>query len=236
MRNDGIKNIYVLDGEYEGYKEYSKTLGIHTTEVSQNADISALEKGVFFISNPSARNGNIIPNKFINDICDSGHKVVLDLAYVGMTKQNMFDVSHENISQVFMSLSKPYGVFRFRIGGFEFSREPIESLYGNKWFKDVPSLLTALKLVEEIPPGSLNGKYSAIQKEIITKINENHDLDITPSDVFLLGHMEKTQALKLDKYHSSIVNQFIRGDYLRFCLTPYFEEYEAQKDRPVLKD
>ena len=226
LRAKNIDKIYILAGEYEGYQNYAEDLGMKVIQVSlEKTNLSKLEKGYWFISNPSARNGNIIPNETINKICDAGNKVVLDLAYVGSTKEHEFDVSNKNIETVFLSMSKPYGVFRYRIG-FTFSREPINSLYGNKWFKDPVRLLQGLKLAEEIPPGSLYDKYRPVQEKIIGRINEEFNLEIKPSDAFLLGHIDK----EVSEDKKELVKNFARGKGYRFCLTPYFEREEIFND------
>ncbi len=230
LRADGYSTIYVLKGEYEGYKEYGNTMKIKAIEIDPKSEsLEKLKKGIWFISNPSARDGNIIPNEFINKICNLDHKVVLDLAYVGSTKFYKFDVNNKNIIAVLISFSKPYGVFRFRIGGFTFSREPINSLYANKWFKDIPNLFTALKIVEEIKPGSLYKKYSKIQKEIISKINNEFGLGMRASDALLLGYITEENDEKLTKQQLNLIAQFKREDCYRFCLTPYYELYDKKE-------
>jgi hypothetical protein len=227
--------ISVLEGEYEGYGEYAKALGMGTdfTEFTPKEALtcSPTVNGVprvWFISNPSARNGAIIDNEFIKKLCDRGSKVVLDLAYAGMTKPYKFDVNHNNIIAVVMSLSKPYGVFRFRIGGFAFTREPIISLFANKWFKDVPALLKAVELVERIPPGSLYKRYSDLQRLIIDAIRRDTGLPIRASNVFLLAWMKGCSEQMLTPKQKKMVAEFKRGDLYRFCLTPYFEEIERR--------
>ncbi len=228
LKAKGTNEIYVLKGEYEGYAEYGKTLGINTHEIPPE-EIENVKPGTWFISNPSARDGNIIPNEFITKLCENGHKIILDLAYVGSTKPYEFDISNENIPAVLLSFSKPYGVFRFRIGGFAFSRTPVESLYANKWFKDVPRLLTALKIVEKIPPGSLYPKYSAVQKAIVKEINEDFSLNMRASDALLLGYLKKTDTFGFDEEKKKVIMPFERGDNYRFCLTPYYEKFEQER-------
>ena len=226
LAETGVKRIYVLKGEYEGYREYSSTFRIETVEVTAH-QMEDLPKGsVCFISNPSARDGNILSNEFIHKVCKNC-RVVLDLAYAGMTRPYKFDVSNKNIIAVVMSLSKPYGVFRFRIGGFAFTRRPVPSLYANKWFKDVPALLTALKLVEEIPPGSLYKKYSEVQRRVLLKIRDDTKLPIEPSDVFLLGYLKPFADMHLTLEQKRIIAKYDRDNWgHRFCLTPYFEMVE----------
>ncbi len=233
---EGVESIYVLDGEYEGYGEYAgpQDLGMRVDVIDpQRSDPRKLKPGLWFVSNPSARDGNIIPNEFINGLCDAGHKVVVDLSYVGATKPYQFDVSHENIPAVLMSLSKPYGLFRFRIG-FTFSREPMHSLYGNKWFKDPERLLQGLKVVEELGPHGnhstrLYEKYRPVQGKIVDNINRECGLRMRSSDSMLLGHMPGEDASRMGKSANDLIKPFSRGSGYRFCLTPYFEEWERRR-------
>ncbi len=238
LKAKGKDKIFTFGGEYEGYKEYGKTLGIKTEEVNlKRVRLSNLEKGVWFISNPSARDGNIIGNDTIRKICDLGNEVFLDLAYVGSTKKYKFDVSHENIPAIFLSFSKPYGVFRFRMG-FTFSRKPINSLYANKWFKDVQRVLTALKIAEEVGPTGLYDKYKEKQSNIINQINQEYGLPVKPSDSILLGNIPESDSTNLSKLQRDLLSPYKRGDRHRLCLTPYYEElenYEAQDGKLLQK-
>lgn len=212
--------IYVLEGEYEGYTEYVKMLGLEVRVIKDFAAARGLaEMGNWCISNPSARDGNIIENVEIVGLAEAGHTVALDLAYVGATKPYQFDVGHPNIAAVFLSFSKPYGVFRFRIG-FSFFRQPLASLYGTRWFKDIERLLTAAKLVGALPPETLYGKYVGYQGKAIVMMNEALDMHAKPADVFLLATAGEADAKFAD---------FKRGDLYRFCLTPYFEAIEKAK-------
>jgi len=225
LKAGGTNKIYTFEGEYEGYKEYGKTLDLLTEEVDFSTESHNLKTGKWFISNPSARDGNIISNKRINEICDKGNTVYLDLAYVGSTREHKFDVSHENIRTIFLSFSKPYGIFRFRVG-FTLSRNPLESLYGNKWFKDISRVLTAVKIAEEIGPKVLHERYEEKQRVIINKINEKHGLNMLPSDVLLLGNISKRDGEKLSSKKKNTIAEFERAGAYRFCLTPYYEEFE----------
>ncbi len=206
LKAKGTEKIFTLVGEYEGYKEYGKTLGIITEEVDlERSKIGKLERGVWFISNPSARDGNIIDNKTIREICEAGNKVYLDLAYVGSTKEHAFNTAHENISALFLSFSKPYGVFRFRIG-FTLSRNPIDSLYANKWFKDIQRVLTAARIAEEIGPAFLHERYRAKQSNIVEWLNGKYGLNIRCSDALLLGNVTEKdyERLSISRFLSHV--------------------------------
>jgi len=226
---EGVDCINVLKGEYEGYSAQAGNLRMEVNEVDLNeTDISEVDPGYWFVSNPSARDGNIIPNEFITELCEQDNKVFLDLAYAGSTRPYVFDVSHENVAGAFMSFSKPYGVFRKRIGGFAFMRDEMPTLYGNKWFKDTDRLFAALKIAEDIGPCKLYGKYRPVQEAIVDVINDELGLGMKASDAFLLGYLKAEDAKSLDADQLKMIADFRRGDNYRFCLTPYFEEIERK--------
>jgi hypothetical protein len=219
LQTKGVKKIYVFDGEYEGYKAVGESRGIETINVKEGTDPRSVAPGYWFISNPSAKDGNIIENKVIEDICEAGHKVFYDLAYLGSTRQNLFDVSHPNIFAAVVSFSKPYGLFYDRIG-FTFSREAVPALYGNKWFKSILGLMIADKIVKRLRPGELYDWYRPIQENIISGINYEHGLGMRPSDALLLGYRKDDSGL--DEGQKEMISKFRRGPGYRFCLTPYY--------------
>lgn len=221
IQNPGIL-IYTLKGDYEGYKEYAKRVGLNVIEVDENADFSKLKQGVWFISNPSARDGNIVPNNLVNKIC-MHHKVVFDATYVGLTEENEFDVSNPNIIAVVASMSKPFGLFYYRIG-FTFSREPIETLEANIWFKNIFSLIIADRIFDEIKPGQIYKKYKRVQERIVADLNKKEELDLKVSDALILAYTTHKNNL-LEKYR--------RDKFYRLCLTPYFLEVEKNEKRRV---
>ena len=227
---EGVDCINVLKGEYEGYSAQAGNLKMEFNEVDLNeTDISEVEPGYWFISNPSARDGNIIPNEFITELCELDNKVFLDLAYAGSTRPCVFDVSHENVVGAFMSFSKPYGVFRKRIGGFAFSRDEMPTLFGNKWFKDTDRLFQALKIAEDVGPYRLYNTYRPVQEAIVDAINDEFGIGMKASDAFLLGYLKVDDAEMLDADRLEMIADFKRGDNYRFCLTPYFEEFERKR-------
>jgi histidinol-phosphate/aromatic aminotransferase/cobyric acid decarboxylase-like protein len=135
----GVKRIYTLRGDYEGYREMARTRRIATQEVELSTPPSSLERGWWFLSNPSARDGNLLPEGVIAAIANAGHKIFYDLSYMGSTSPGAcFDLTHPNVAFAAISFSKPYGLFYYRVG-FTFAREEIPALYANRWFKNVLS-------------------------------------------------------------------------------------------------
>jgi histidinol-phosphate/aromatic aminotransferase/cobyric acid decarboxylase-like protein len=226
LQSKGVKQIYVWKGDYEGYREVAKTRNLSTVEVDVDHDPATLEPGHWFLSNPSARNGMIVPRERILAIAEAGHQVFYDLAYLGATPPTVFDVSHPNIAAVVVSFSKLYGLFYYRIG-FTFCREANPALFANKWFKNVYGLLIAERILERIDHVRLTQKYKAIQAAIVAQINQEVGLGLTASDAFLLATLPAAAA-QLPEDRREMIGKFKRGDGYRFCLTPYFEEHEKQ--------
>lgn len=224
LRTGGADGINMLNGEYEGFGAQANNLRMRADSHDTDSDFRKIKHGTWFVSNPSAIDGNVLPDGLISEICNAGHDIVLDLAYVGSTSPRTYDVSDERIKAVVMSFSKPYGVFRQRIGGFLFSREEIQTLYGNKWFKDTKRLLQALKLAESVGPEGLHKKYCGVQKATVDHINSQHGLSMRSSDALLIGNIKDDSGL--DAYQKEMISAFKRGSGYRFCLTPYFERFE----------
>lgn len=218
--------IYTLVGEYEGYRECALGLGMKVVEAEENMDeIKKLPLGIWFISNPSARNGMIIQNSLIKQIADLGHKIVLDLAYLGMTEKYEFDLTHKNIVAVLTSMSKPFGLFYYRIG-ITFAREAVKTLYGTKWFKNIFSLIIAEKVFEKFTARYFYEKYSTIKKEILKEIETETRIKLRSSEVLLLAYLSEADFEKLSGEQKELVQEFKRGNYYRMCLTKYFLEME----------
>lgn len=227
LRSLGIDSIYVWEGDYEGYREVAKTRGLEVKEIAFDQDPARLAPGHWFFSNPSARNGQLLPENKVQAILNAGHKVFYDLSYLSSTAPHVYDLSHPNVDAVAISFSKPFGLFYYRIG-FLFSRAPIPVLYANKWFKNVFGLLVADRLLNEIDLPALAARYKGIQASIVEQLNHDHDLGIAASDAFLLAHLPMQAAQGLTPTQRQLIGRFRRGEYYRFCLTPYFEAYEKE--------
>lgn len=226
FHNQG-KPIYVFKGEYEGYREYARNIGGSVTEIDITSDLSKLPLGRWFISNPSAIDGNILENSFINSICELGHEVVLDVSYLGSTRVYQFDLSHPKIVAVMVSMSKPFGLFYYRIG-IAFTREPLPTLYPNKWFKNILSIAIGEALLDKFGIGYFYTKYQEVQRKAIESLNHEAGIIAKPSDVLLLANLSDDN---LNQKQKDTFQSFKRGDSYRFCLTPYFLELKTrQKD------
>jgi len=212
-----VRNVFIPENDYEGFYFRAQHAGL-TPVFTKDMDLAP---NYFILSNPSAINGNI-DNESIEDLLIYGHKLVIDFSYLGSTKKHVYDITHKNIKTVILSMSKPYGMFRYRTG-FVFSREPISNLYGNKWFKDDLRLLQVLRVLQQHPPGSLYAKYVKWQKEIVDELSKAYDFEIYPSSSVILANKPIVSKLELPAEIAGILPKFRRGDYYRFCLSPLFE-------------
>src|SRR3989344_2541367 len=204
--------LYILQGEYEGYQGYGGNLGLKFQIVTPEQKVEDLKPGIFFVSNPSARDGNIIPNEEIIKIGEAGHRINLDVTYVGLTEPHEFMVTHPSIESVVVSLSKPYGLYYYRFG-FLFSKKEYKTLEVNKWFKNVLTLEISRQALTRLKSSELAAIHRPTQKLALTKLKEDFGVTAFPSDVLLLAHAE-TAPETLE-----ICNR--KSNY-RFCLTPYF--------------
>lgn len=226
LQTAGVRQIYMWKGDYEGYRDVARTRGMETVEVEFDRNPADLKPGYWFLSNPSARDGVLVPRAKIDAVLAAGHKVFYDLSYLGTTAPTVYDVAHPNVAAVAISFSKPYGLFYYRIG-FLFCREAIPTLVANKWFKNVYSLLVADAVMTEIDMEDLAHQYKTSQLAIVDGINADLGLGLRPSDVFLLAHLPAAEASHMNPGQRSLIERFRRGDGYRFCLTPYFLQLEA---------
>lgn len=215
-----LDSIAVLEGEYEGYEAYAGSLNIPVEKHQSLEDAEPTAGQVWFISNPSALDGNWIDAKIWEKFVEAGHEIVYDAAYVGLTGEETVDVSAPNIKAVLTSPSKIFGVFRHRNTGVAYTRDPVASMYGTKWFKDVPALLDTLKLYESFAPNELPKRYQGVQDLICKSLSELVDCDVLPSDVLLLANTQGPVDAAYSNYRRA-------GGNYRFGLTKLFEDYET---------
>lgn len=214
--------VYMFAGDYEGYREIARTRGLDFRELPFDPGAPArVPPGWWFLSNPSARDGNLLPRALVDAVTEAGHRVFYDLSYLDATPPAAFDLSHPSIAAAAISFSKPYGLFYYRIG-FTFARAPIPALVANKWFKSIFGLLLAERLMQTVDARAHAAKYAAIQSAIVAQIEREHELGLRASDAFLLAHVPPSAAARLDERRRALLARFARGDGYRLCLTPYF--------------
>lgn len=217
-----VTSIAVLEGEYEGYGAYAQSLQVPVNKYQNLEGLEPKDGELWFVTNPSARDGNWLDKKVWNEFINTGHQIVYDAAYVGLTEQGTVDVSSPNIRAVLTSPSKLFGVFRYRNTGITYTREPLASLYGSKWFKDVPALLASLSLYENFGENQLPKQYKKVQKTLCQALSQLVGKEVIPSDVLLLGHTKESAGEDYKKYERV-------KNCVRFGLTKLFEDYERQQ-------
>lgn len=223
--NEGHDFIYVFENDYEGYVERAKSRGLKPVSMPIDCAPRTLTPAVWFISNPSARDGNVLKDEIVTGLLDAGHRVVYDLAYLGTTAPREFDLRHEGIDAAFVSLSKPYGLFSHRIG-LSFFRKSIPSLIANQlWFKNIFGLTLAARVLEDIDGPSYARKYKERQSTIVNALREESGLPLQPSDAFLLAHISESDSETLTPDQRTTLQRYKRGRGHRFCLTPFFADH-----------
>ncbi len=209
-----FSKLAVVDGEYAGYRREAEDLGI---EVVRYADLDAARQPrsdeLWFVSNPSARDGNLLDDEVWSRFVSAGHQIVLDTAYLGLTDSGRLDVSPPNINAVVSSPSKELGVFHYRGTGVTYTHESIRKLdEGARFFQDVPALLQTLALRESVEFHELPRHY---RENICQALSEVMGVSVEASDTLTLAYA--TDDLPVD------YRAYRRGNGYRFGLAPLFE-------------
>lgn len=221
--------VHFFEGEYEGYKAMAQAAGLEVCEHSRawatpfgsrlNRVATRLDlHDLFFISQPSAIDGNVWLdfNEFVSKM--PPESVVVDVTYVGAIPGSLpldrFNLNHDSIRNVVFSLSKPFGAYYDRIGGVFFRRED-EGLFGNKWFKNLTSLDLGTRLMQENGVFDLPNRYRNVQEKACVEVGELLGLNVFPADVYILG---RALAPRGDAFYDYL-RRPLTGD-LRLCLTP----------------
>ena len=223
--------LHLFDGEYEGVNAYANALGIpiryHDRDDLEAAIAKAKKGDFFYISHPSALDGNLWPDydHFMQRTREAGLQVMVDLAYVGCVDRDYtIDVSHPHIQAVFFSLSKSFGVYYQRIGG-AFFREANPLLTGNIWFKHVLSQTVGTELLRNYSVRDLPRRYAPRQKQAIAWINERLGTQLQPSDIILLGYQPHRggQGSVQDERLKALFRGGLEEGFLRACLTAWMD-------------
>ncbi|MCA9137435.1 MAG: hypothetical protein KDB00_11770, partial [Planctomycetales bacterium] len=187
--------IHVFDGEYEGFTAYASAVGIDVKSHNRQQWSDAIDQmnhhDQFYISQPSAIDGMIWQD--FDRFAMKMHtrrpeaELMLDLTYVGCVgKEFRVVADHPNIAVVFISLSKPAGVYYHRVGGM-LSRNEYPGLFGNKWFKNLTSLRIGTEFMHSHGVNELPRKYRPIQEQVIAETNHQLGLRFEAADVLLLA-------------------------------------------------
>lgn len=224
-------NIMVFEGEYEGYKAMAEAAGLDCIEVDRDDWEDAACDGwgvwrddgdhdaLFFISAPSAIDGNVWENfnEFLSKM--PKNSVVVDVTYVGAIGPGFerFNLNQPSVKAVVFSLSKPFGAYYDRIGGV-FMRQEDMGLFGNKWFKSLYALKVGTELMKKYGVFYMPSTFKEHQKAMVEKASQTLGIEMIPSDVFLLAHGEPPAG------ETDFSKYVTRADKIRVCLTPGLAE------------
>lgn len=164
-----------LHGEYQ-WPQFVSGDGVAT-------DLEELHPDrVLYLSNPSARDGNLLSTTEVDSIIAAGCPVILDCSYVGAVALKEIPI-WEKVEQVFFGLSKGWGLVGQRIG-VAYTRESHPTL---KFMKRVECWnylgVTILEKVIESFDVDQIYKQGKIRQEIIC-----NQLQLLPSDTFFIAN------------------------------------------------
>lgn len=232
--------LYQFKGEYQGYEKFADSIGRSIVTVNNTAELMKRPPGILIVSNPTSRDGSRIPNVMFKE-WGKVHKIVVDLAYMGMTQNPLnLDLTDDSVIAAVGSLSKPFGMYYYRVG-FCYSKWPIHSLYGTRWFKNALSIKLGERVLDHFATRlqEFKDKHFEYQSEAVVAANNkfgfssyNKDNKIKPSEVWLLGVLAREGA---ENYDPVDLKPFKRIDgwqdhqptVWRFCLTPYYKAYDS---------
>ncbi len=187
--------IHVFEGEYEGYAAYARAAGIPLKSHRRSEWRSVLEqvqpRDQWYLSQPSGIDGNVWTDydAFVGEMANSAPQaeLMLDLSYVGCVARDFQVPTHyPNIAAIFFSLSKPAGMYYHRIGGM-WARQEYLGLFGNKWFKNISSLLIGHAFMTRYEVHELPRKYAPQQKATIDALGKAFQWNLQPPMCFYWG-------------------------------------------------
>jgi hypothetical protein len=149
---------------------------------------------ITYQSIPSAKHGNFVPT--------ASGPTVLDLAYVGSTKVAPIPL-HKDVSAVFYSLSKSFGVRNVRTGWY-FTRTPdrrLEGLIGSAKYYNYYAHDVAEKIINHFDIDFIHNLLCNYQADVCQQLN------LTPSD-----------SVWLATTSDPLYDKFKRGDINRVCI------------------
>ena len=205
------KRIHVFEGEYEGYGHIAQALGLEVVQHSRDETRVEGADDLFFLSQPSAIDGNLWKG-FDAFVASCPMPVVVDLTYVGaVDRPTPIDLDHPSVKAALWSLSKPFGVYYHRVGGLV-SREEVPTLRGHHWFKNLFSLRLGEKLMTSHSATDLPKKYRPVQLDALERARKSDEVPAgaQPSDAVMLAHAPVHQGFA----------DYVRGRNLRFCMSP----------------
>lgn len=244
--------IFLFNGEYEGYQSYANASHITTRHYNRTdwqgmidamAEASKDKPVQIYLSQPSAIDGNVWPeyDAFMKALAERAPnvEVILDLTYVGcIARDAHIATDYPNIKAITFSLSKPMGAYYDRIGGFiakptADGKDPYPGLFGNMWFKNLTSIHIGTQFMKDHTVQEIPRKYQPLQTRAIAQIAKearaSRDTDtaflanLKPADVFVLAHCPMPEnPSEAARYLGRACED--GAPQVRACLTPIMAE------------
>lgn len=252
------QDLVVFDGEYEGYEAIALAQGTRVHRVSRSNWQEELREWMltgapwgaggaqWWVSQPSAIDGNVWAGfaDWLHTVeAFPGCEVWVDLTYVGAARQaEKINLSvAPNVAGIVFSLSKVMGAYYRRIGGC-MSRQPVEGLWANRWFKNLDSLYIGQRWCESsLPALELGQSRFALQCRALEEVNASlggggwtkAGVLWQPSDVSLLIHARRPEADvsgELEAFWKASRRGIQAPASRRLCLTPTIERLLESRD------
>lgn len=204
----GMTRLGILAHDYFGYTLAASPRGFG----EENIDIALsleeagdpVEGRIWFISNPSAIDGNWLDDTALKLFLEAGHKVVLDAAYSDLTTEanqaGVEDELSENIVAVLVSPNKPNGLVHQGYPGGVFSRFRMPTLEIDQFYLPKDRLLKTIELGRRFPLHWLATQARPTQLEIVNTLNKaiQGEAAVVPSDAVLMAHAKRALPPKYE--------------------------------------
>jgi len=195
-------------GEYLYHELTWRNLG-HDWAYIDDKELQANDAVIFSL--PFADTGNQKNTQELLDTCLSlGIPVLIDSAFFGICSGIDFDYSHPTITDVTMSLSKPFPVYGMRIG-IRFSKDTTDGLniYGNTHYVNKFGAAVGVQLFNHQHPDKIFTRYKDQQLAWCEKYN------LIPSNCVTFG---------LDYNHQYDNHNRGSADSNRICFAKFFNK------------
>lgn len=216
--------IGLIRGDYMGYigAAYVKGLEMKFADSLEEAR-EQNDNVVWFVSNPSAINGNLYTPRAWQEFLAANRRVIVDAAYIDLTLEGLsVDVSSPNIIAVITSPSKPLGNVQGKYPGGVCTREEHGGLSFQQKFNNVPRLFTIMEaeLQDEFGPHKIASLHRSTQLAICQDMSAAADGVVLPSDATLMAYATGSLDKRFDPYRT--VNSHERKRRYTFRLTKEF--------------
>jgi hypothetical protein len=221
---ESVREIYLLQGDYEGYAAQATNNGLAVRVLGRD-EAMGISGAVWFISNPSAIDGEPLGDTWVAELCEH-NRVVVDVAYHGLCGQRSVVVP-ESAWAVLWSLSKPWGLFWRRVGILAACVE-IPCAYGTRWYKDPQALMGAWAVVAKYEPWAMAERYRWAQNEAVALL-AGVGVRTRAASTLLLARVHQTDVDEAVWEQLGRAERVNGSGVARVCLSPLIEALIARE-------